>query len=317
MATAESIITRFRSILGLKEDCGENCNMITKWYGVTGPWCAMTVSWVMHQEGMNNIRFAWCDDGIRNFKSGAWGKWITQYDTILPGDVVFYDWGDHGPSDHVGIVETVNGNTSFTALEGNWGDQVSRVSRDRTYVVGFGRPFYSNPQSVVPLPAPVSNDAIRTIQKLLNIVLASQKQKIISVDGVNGPETTNAVKWFQTFANSMYALAGEKKRLIVDGEVGSATSPVLQWWSRAVISPSPPRPIAPEPTLKLGSRGDKVRQLQGALNYATKSKLVNDGVYGDATMRTVRSLQGLYKISNDGIYGPQTKRILNYAISLR
>jgi len=38
------------------------------------------------------------------------------------GDIVFYDWGGDGVSDHVGIVEKVNSDGSIVAIEGNTSD---------------------------------------------------------------------------------------------------------------------------------------------------------------------------------------------------
>ena len=47
------------------------------------------------------------------------------------GDIIFFDWGNNGTIDHVGIVESVNGGTVNT-IEGNSGDKVAR----RSYRIG-------------------------------------------------------------------------------------------------------------------------------------------------------------------------------------
>ena len=38
----------------------------------------------------------------------------------MAGDIIFFDWGDNGTIDHVGIVESVSGGTVNT-IEGNSG----------------------------------------------------------------------------------------------------------------------------------------------------------------------------------------------------
>lgn len=48
------------------------------------------------------------------------------------GDIVFFDWGNDGSIDHVGIVESVIDGTIYT-VEGNSGDKVAR----RSYPIGY------------------------------------------------------------------------------------------------------------------------------------------------------------------------------------
>ena len=47
--------------------------------------------------------------------------------TPAVGDIIFFDWGNNGTIDHVGIVESVSGGTVNT-IEGNSGDKVARRS---------------------------------------------------------------------------------------------------------------------------------------------------------------------------------------------
>lgn len=42
-----------------------------------------------------------------------------------PGDMIIFDWQGDGNPDHVGIVESVNGN-SITTIEGNSSDAIRR-----------------------------------------------------------------------------------------------------------------------------------------------------------------------------------------------
>ena len=59
------------------------------------------------------------------------------------GDLVFFDWGNDGSVDHVGIVESVVDGTVYT-IEGNSGDKVARRSYPIGYakIVGYGVPAY-------------------------------------------------------------------------------------------------------------------------------------------------------------------------------
>jgi hypothetical protein len=57
-----------------------------------------------------------------------------------PGDVVFFDFDYDGVMDHIGIVESVNGN-QVTCIEGNYSNNVARVIRTNS-IYGAGRPAY-------------------------------------------------------------------------------------------------------------------------------------------------------------------------------
>jgi N-acetylmuramoyl-L-alanine amidase len=74
----------------------------------------------------------------------------------------------------------------------------------------------------------------------------------------------------------------------------------------------------PDGILKLGDKGEKVKQLQEVLN-AIKFKCGEaDGVYGPKTQDAVRRFQSMYKdLKDDGIYGPQTKQFLYQELKKR
>ena len=63
------------------------------------------------------------------------------------------------------------------------------------------------------------------------------------------------------------------------------------------------------PLLREGSKGDRVRDLQKALNKIG-NKLVIDGVYGVKTKEAIKKLQKQANISIDGIYGNNTAKEL-------
>jgi peptidoglycan hydrolase-like protein with peptidoglycan-binding domain len=98
----------------------------------------------------------------------------------------------------------------------------------------------------------------------------------LSIDGIDGPQTTGAVVSFQN-ANGLQA----------DGVVGPQTWPVL------IV------------TTSQGSTGSAVEALQRQLN-AHGASLAVDGDFGPATQAAVESFQSSHGLSVDGIAGPQT-----------
>lgn len=63
----------------------------------------------------------------------AKGQWLDGSGTPAPGNIIFFDWPDengiqNGDSDHVGIVEKVEGGRVYT-IEGNSG-KLSELSED-------------------------------------------------------------------------------------------------------------------------------------------------------------------------------------------
>lgn len=78
-----------------------------------------------------------------------------------------------------------------------------------------------------------------------------------------------------------------------------------------------PRPVvvAPSntrPTLRLGSTGTAVKELQYMLNAVTGSRLTGDGNFGPATYTAVVNFQRVFKLVADGIVGPKTWDVLTW-----
>lgn len=122
------------------------------YYGQSGvAYCAMFVSWVFAQAGAKcaGLPGAYCPSMLSIAKkSGA----TVPVSSATAGDVVYFDWGSDGESDHVGIVVenrgsylvTIEGNTSATSNGSQVnGGVVARKERPYSQVGGVVRPSYS------------------------------------------------------------------------------------------------------------------------------------------------------------------------------
>lgn len=117
------------------------------WYGFAQreEWCACFVSWCADQCGYIEAgvipKFSLCSAGMEWFESQ--GQFMDGSYVPATGYLVFFDWGNDGSVDHVGIVESVVDGNIYT-VEGNSGDKVARRSYPIGYgqIVGYGVPVY-------------------------------------------------------------------------------------------------------------------------------------------------------------------------------
>lgn len=148
---------------------------------------------------------------------------------------------------------------------------------------------------------------VRTIQYYLNfIAFFNDALPEISVDGVFGPATRNAVLAFQRYYG-----------LTQDGIVGRDTWNRIQTVYQSIINNLPKEYqsysslIYPGYVLSVGSTGKVVEQLQVYLRVIGQNNnsvpVINvDGSFGNATRNAVRSVQRLYGIEQTGVVGPET-----------
>jgi peptidoglycan hydrolase-like protein with peptidoglycan-binding domain len=109
--------------------------------------------------------------------------------------------------------------------------------------------------------------------------------------GYYGKTTKNAVKKLQ-----------RTHGLTVDGVVGNQTRSALN-------SGKTCKSLASSGVLKMGSRGDRVRQLQAQLNQVG-FEVKEDGIFGRETRAAVISFQNDRNLKPDGIISPKTTKIL-------
>lgn len=162
MATANQIIEKAQSFIGIKENPSDSNNVIfNTWYygrdvyGSAYPWCCTFVSYVFSQCGAIELiggKSALC------LNTGQWFKNQGRFyvSNPQPGDIVFFKYGTNSRwTNHIGIVESVNVNGSINTIEGNTsktsddnGGAVMRRVRSSN-IVGYGRPRYSLVQNIV------------------------------------------------------------------------------------------------------------------------------------------------------------------------
>lgn len=167
-----NIVGQAKSWIGRKEADGSHKEIIdvyndhtplARGYRVkyTDAWCATFVSACAIKCGYTEIipTECGCQKMIELFKK--MNRWV-ENDSYTPaaGDIIFYDWQDNGVgdntgrSDHVGIVEKVNGNT-IIIIEGNFSNSVKRrtLRVNAKNIRGYGIPNYDEVrESVVEAP---------------------------------------------------------------------------------------------------------------------------------------------------------------------
>ena len=159
--TASKVLEQARMWLGIQEGTTSHKNIIdvynahkplARGYAVkyTDAWCATFVSAVAIKAGCTDIipTECSCPKQIELFKKlGCWAESDSRVPN--PGDIIYYDWEDGGNgdntgvSDHVGIVEKVDGLT-ITVIEGNYSNSVKRrmLAVNGKYIRGYGVPKY-------------------------------------------------------------------------------------------------------------------------------------------------------------------------------
>lgn len=158
---ASKVVEQAKSWLGYNEYDGSHKKIIDIYnaqrplpvgYAVkyNDAWCATFVSAVAVKLGYTDIIPCECSCPRMITLFQKKGIWIEDENrTPNPGDIIFYDWQDNGngdnkgSSDHVGIVEKVDGNY-IIVIEGNYSNSVKRrtLSVNGKYIRGYGVPKY-------------------------------------------------------------------------------------------------------------------------------------------------------------------------------
>lgn len=197
----------------------------------TDAWCATFVSACAIKCGYTKIipTECGCNQMIALFKKlGMWEE--NDAYAPSPGDIIFYDWNDNGAGDnagtseHVGIVEKVNG-SRITVIEGNYSNRVKRryLLINGKYIRGYGVPKYDDY---------ALTDFIKDLQAAFGA----------KVDGIAGPETLSKTVTLSTKLNnkhpSVYYVQRRLKELgytevgPIDGSFGPKTKSAVMHFQK-------------------------------------------------------------------------------------
>lgn len=124
MVSGAAVVDRAKAWVGTTERTGNNDVVFADHYGITGQsWCFAFTDYVFEELGAPLPgTFMYVPYGVTYARNS--GQAVEIEDQPLPGDIVFFTWGDGwgrwtpGTGDHVGIVERSDGDTLYT-IEGN------------------------------------------------------------------------------------------------------------------------------------------------------------------------------------------------------
>ena len=139
--------------IGVSEKpAGSNKVMFSEWYGMTGPWCAMFVTYCFvaakSKSFIKGSKYAYCPYVLADAKASRNGLRVVSKTDVRTGDIVLFDWNKDGVADHIGIVDTppVKKSGRFSSIEGNTsgtnpsdGGMVAKMSRVTSDVIAFVR----------------------------------------------------------------------------------------------------------------------------------------------------------------------------------
>lgn len=175
-------------------------------------WCQIFVSWVMAHASVPLVtygKYENCQYAIGRMKEK--GIWHGRGYRPKPGDIVYYDWGYDGTSDHVGIVVKVSGDV-VTVREGNKNDRVDNrvIAYNHKQIVGYASPKYAGDEEekekeeeecevkLKRLTKGSKGNQVKTVQRILkDLGYKGKDGNKLSVDGDCGENTMYAVASFQ------------------------------------------------------------------------------------------------------------------------
>lgn len=206
-------------------------------------------------------------------------EWCEENNLIVtnpqPGDLVFYKFKTNNRrTNHIGLVTMAKSPTSFQDEEGNTsinsddnGGSVMLRNRTNQNVVAYARPKYTG-------------DQCRRVLAIANGELGVKES----------PPNSNNVKYNTWFYGHP-----------VSGKDYPWCCTFISWIFNQLEGGSQ----LPYPTLKMGSKGPDVKNLQTILNSKGYS-LVVDGEFGPSTQAAVKNFQRTNGLTDDGIVGPKT-----------
>ena len=208
MTTVKQLLDLARAWIGCRESDGSHMEIVNVYNAYTplprnykvksnDSWCMVFISALFIKVGLANLCPLECSCGKAIEKAKEMGIW-EENGAITPnvGDLIMYDWDKKdGWPEHVGIVESVNGNT-FTVIEGNKNDAVGSAS-----IRGFVKPMYDGATPNVSDTPQAENDVDTTV---------NYKVKVNTPSGVNCRNAPNGAK-VKAYANGTELTISKEK----------------------------------------------------------------------------------------------------------
>lgn len=191
---------------------------------VSMAWCCCFVWWVFKEANLSQLFFngqktAFCPTLMSWFKSE--GRFYKS--NYQPGDIIFFRLSGRngaGQPDHVGIVEKNNGDGTYTIIDGNFGNKVSRRKVDKS-ILGCGRPAYSGVATTTPTAYDTSESTDANGKRSIQVFKAESKNRIEQWGLLRYFESVKDPSIGQNKADALLKLYNKKTReLTVKGAFG-------------------------------------------------------------------------------------------------
>lgn len=224
--TATQVLDLARSQIGIKATDIKRCKY-NKWYygsdvsGSAYDWCEVFIQWLFAQLDASDMLYTkTANCGAQGLAFYNKGKLVTKGYKV--GDIVFFHWSNEKSSyvssvytmDHVGIIEKVNSDGTYTTIEGNTGDtsngEVMRRTRYASQISCACRPAYKAEASIEFRTYSIKMskiwkgastnkpEQVMALQCLLRVKCYKGKDsKKLTLDGIFGDNTEYALKKFE------------------------------------------------------------------------------------------------------------------------
>ena len=205
MTTVEKILNIARAEIGVKES-PKNSNNVkynTEYYGrevnsSAYAWCCVFIWWLFKQAGVSNLFCNGKKTASCTYVKNTMKKQIV--DNAKAGDLVLFQFDKDSAADHIGIIEKVNSDGTYTTIEGNTaigndsnGGEVMRRTRKKSLVMCFIRPAYNN-------------ETTNTDSDLVTFIKGVQESCGAKVDGIAGKETLSKTVTVSAYKNRKHAV---------------------------------------------------------------------------------------------------------------
>ncbi len=224
--TASQVLDLARSQIGVKATDVKRCKY-NKWYygadvsGSSYDWCEVFIQWLFAQLNASEMLYLkTANVGYQALEFNKKGKLVTK--NFKPGDIVIFSWSGQNSTwisgvktlDHIGIIEEVNSNGTYTTIEGNTGNssngEVKRCTRNASQISCACRPAYkAEPEikfstyniKMSKIWKGSSKNKKEQVLALQALLLAygykGKDGKKLELDGVFGDNTEYALKAFE------------------------------------------------------------------------------------------------------------------------